>query len=225
MNYLSHYYFDKDSNSPELILGGLLPDLVRGFQQKGVHKPSAFAESLNLEPGTAAILRGWQRHKAIDKYFHASSFFVQQTEELKQELLPYFKDSGTWTFFLAHILLEISLDALLIKTGRVDAGKLYAELEKADPLVIIRFFRLSGSDNAESFQKYLDNFIHLAYLHAYKKDEGIIYALDRICERLWKTRFTDKQKEGLALVIPAYLNQMEARFMQIFDEIEKLELP
>lgn len=225
MNYLSHYYFDRNSSDPELIAGGLLPDLVRPLDQKGALKPSKYADLLKRNPEMASLYRGWERHKAIDKYFHASAFFETETGCLKARLKPIFSSSGRWTFFMAHILLELCLDGLLLRTGKLNADNLYTELARVQEPSLEAFFKISEGTGAERLIEYLQKFITSRYLFNYLNDEGIIIALDRICQKLWKTPFTASQKQELARLIPVYMDQLAPGFMEIFDEIERQGLP
>ncbi len=225
MNYLSHYYFDQHSNDPELILGGLLPDLVHSFEKKGTLKPTKHLTELGQDPPMASLLRGWERHKAIDKYFHGAEFFVRETEYLKVQLREVFTNPGPYIFFMAHILLELCLDSLLVRTRRVDPQKVYDELGKIAPDTLERFFTIAESTNPAGFYLYLQNFIRQGFLLSYGEPAGIIYATDRICERLWKTRFTDDEKERLSALITAYQQLLEPRFTNIYQEINALDLP
>lgn len=225
MNYLSHYYFDQQSNNPELILGGLLPDLSHSFHKKAALKPGRHSIELLQKPETASLFRGWERHKAIDKYFHNSNFFIQETAYLKSQIKPLFLNPGPYTFFMAHILLELCLDGLLLNTRKVDAGVLYQQLSKVEKVTLEEFFTLSESDNPAGFPLFLANFINQGYLGSYDKPEGIIYALDRICERLWKTRFSEPEKTGLGSMVIDYMSRIEPHYLDIYGEIEKSGLP
>lgn len=225
MNYLSHYYFDLQSDDPELILGGLLPDLVHGFHKKPVLKPVRHTGALMLQQHTASLLRGWNRHKAIDKYFHNASFFHDQTAYLKQGIKKIFINTGPYTFFMAHILLELCLDGLLLESGKVSAGKLYESLSKVEASSIEDFFTQAEGDDPAGFYLYLQNFIMQGYLRSYTKPEGIIYALDRICQRLWKTRFTEAQNTALYELAANYMATLKPGFITIYQEIEKSGLP
>lgn len=225
MNYLSHYYFDRNSTDPALILGGLLPDMVRPLEQKGALKPSKHADLLKQNAEMASLYRGWERHKTIDKYFHASVFFEHETALLKTLLKPIFSSSGRWTFFMAHILLELCLDGLLLRTQKLNADNLYRDLSRVEKPSLEAFFKISEGTGADRLNEYLQKFIASRYLFNYHSDQGIIVALDRICMKLWKIPFTDLQSQQLALVIPGYMSQLEPVFMTIFEEIEKQGLP
>lgn len=225
MNYLSHYYFDQQSNNPELILGGLLPDLSHSFHKKATLKPGRHSIELLQKPGTASMLRGWERHKAIDKYFHNASFFSEETAYLKAQIKPLFPNPGPYIFFMAHILLELCLDGLLLNTEKVDSATLYQQLSKVERSTLEEFFSISESNNPEGFPLFLANFINQGYLGSYNKPEGIIYALDRICERLWKTRFSETEKTVLENMIINYMHRIEPYYLTIYLEIEKSGLP
>ena len=75
MNFLSHYYFDQTSDA-YTVLGTLLPDLTANAQKEWKLYPQKNPQLFENDAEPNAILKGWMRHLAVDKYFHNSIFFT-----------------------------------------------------------------------------------------------------------------------------------------------------
>jgi hypothetical protein len=133
MNFLSHYYFDRDVTNCYHILGIVLPDLLKNADKTIVLHPEKLRhpnENVN------SIVRGWNRHLEVDRYFHSSEFFFEHSHELKKELLPAVVGSPVKPFFLGHIALELILDNLLITTDKITVHSFYEHLHGCEDKVI-----------------------------------------------------------------------------------------
>lgn len=220
MNFLSHFYFDKDSDDNYLVLGTVLPDLVKNAQQNGNLHPLKSKELFLKDPLQAAILSGWERHISADNIFHSSQFFKTQTGTLKQLLLPILAGSPVKPFFLAHIGLELILDHLLTTHMMVDINKFYYHLAQTDKIVIGRFLDNCKIGDAELFFRFFEGFISSRYLLSYAKIENITYALNRICMRLWSNPFNDQQLQLLTDRLVRFKAGIEKDYLNIFNEME-----
>jgi hypothetical protein len=218
LNYLSHFYFDQSTNRPEFALGLILPDLVHSHNKNWVIKPE---KNLLLYEGSEKdIYLGWQKHKLIDKIFHGSEFFKLKTAIIKDSIQIAFSQSPVWSFFLAHITLELSLDSLLISEGKIGVESFYSILEKVDRKTLMKFFVLNKVQEPGSFLFYLDEFLSSGYLSRYEIAAELTYPLDRICYKIWKERFTADQNICLRETILNFCYQNKVDFMEIFQFIE-----
>ena len=102
MNFLSHFYFDRHSQDPHLVLGTVLPDLVKNARKDWNIHPEKKVELFtgNIDK---AILKGWKRHLAVDRHFHNSNFFFAHTSTIRERIAPALQDSVVRPSFLAHI--------------------------------------------------------------------------------------------------------------------------
>ena len=220
MNFLSHFYFDKDSDDDYLVLGTVLPDLVKNAQQNGNLHPLKSKELFLNDPLQTAILIGWERHISADNIFHSSQFFKTQTGVLKQLLLPILAGSPVKPFFLAHIGLELILDHLLTIHMMVDINKFYNHLAQADKRVIGRFLENCVIGDTEMFFRFFEGFLSSRYLLSYAKIENITYALNRICMRLWNNPFNDQQLQLLTDRLVLFKAGIEKDYLNIFNQME-----
>jgi acyl carrier protein phosphodiesterase len=221
MNFLSHYYFEKQESDCHLIIGVVLPDFIKNAHKDWNLNPQK-EEHLFLDyPGEASILKGWKRHLEVDRLFHCSDFFVNQTAILKQLIMPVMHTGPVKPFFLAHIGLELILDHLLTTRGLVNINHFYDHLHQANTASLRSFLVKAGISDLNLFSNFLDDFISSRYLLSYQKIENISYALNRICMRLWNDPFTDAQIKQLTECLIVYRNSIESDYMSIFKEIEK----
>ncbi|WP_276088818.1 hypothetical protein [Pedobacter sp. JY14-1] len=219
MNFLSHFYFDRQNDNTETVLGIVLPDLIKNAWKDVNLYPLKERHLFIGDVKLLSILEGWERHLGVDAVFHSSSFFREQTAGLKQLLLPFLGDSPVKPFFLAHIGLELLLDHLLIEDKLVSTGRFYELLTTADRETAATFLRKCGVTDTAGFFAFLNGFISSRYLLSYQKLENITYALNRICMRLWMTPFNADQLEKLTTALGTFKEQIKPVYRNIFTEI------
>jgi hypothetical protein len=83
MNFLSHYYFDRDTTDCYFTLGTVLPDLLKNADKTIILHPENL---VHPNPRINSIIQGWNKHLLVDKYFHSSEFFFTHSHHLKKEL-------------------------------------------------------------------------------------------------------------------------------------------
>ncbi|MGY4385407.1 acyl carrier protein phosphodiesterase [Pedobacter sp. UYP24] len=220
MNFLSHYYFERNNADANMIIGVVMPDFVKNAD-KGINLYPAKVPHLFIEDDQQfSIYKGWGRHIKVDALFHSSDFFIYQTQQLKQLLLPMMDNTVVKPFFLAHIGLELILDHLLIINGKVDVGLFYDALADSDKVAVEKFLRSCKLENTTSFFSFLNGFISNRYLFSYQKIDNISYALNRICMRIWDNPFTETQLALLTAQLMVFAKNISSDYLSIFDEIE-----
>lgn len=220
MNFLSHFYFERDNHDPNMVIGMVLPDFVKNAQKDSNLYPLKEKHLFESVANENSILKGWGRHIAVDAVFHSSEFFKSNTNTLKQIILPVLENSPVKPFFLAHIGLELVLDHLLTIHGTVNINTFYEQLSEADTQALDSFLKKSGVADTTIFFKFLNSFISGRYLFSYQKIENISYALNRICMRLWDSPFTELQLALLTEKLSIFKTTLEENYMSIFNDIE-----
>jgi acyl carrier protein phosphodiesterase len=221
MNFLSHFYFERDNHDANMVIGVVLPDFVKNAQKDSNLYPLKEKHLFESDADENSILIGWSRHIAVDAVFHSSEFFKYHTNTLKQIILPALKGSPVKPFFLAHIGLELVLDHLLTIHGTVNINTFYEQLGQANKHAIDSFLKKSGVPDTTVFFKFLNSFISSRYLFSYQKIENISYALNRICMRLWDSPFTEPQLALLTEKLSVFKTNIEDDYMSIFSEVEQ----
>ena len=220
MNFLSHFYFERHNTNDFIVMGVVLPDFVKNAHKDWNLNPQKAEYLYEPDPDQFALLTGWKRHLEVDRQFHSSGFFKEETAKLKKFILPAMNSGPVKPFFLAHIGLELILDHLLITKNVVSADTFYRQLYSAKGPVLDRFLAQAGLPDEVLFDKFLTNFISSRYLLSYLKMENITYALNRICMRLWAQPFTEEQLADLTGRLILYKESIQDDFMVIFDQIE-----
>jgi hypothetical protein len=219
MNFLSHYYFDRDTTNCYHTLGTVLPDLLKNADKTiNIHPEKLHHPDKNIND----ILLGWHKHVEVDRFFHSSGFFVERSHAVKNLLAPAITGSPVKPFFLGHIALEILLDNLLITNNKVSVDDFYGHLNSCKTEVIKEFLNFSGLKDTDRFFKFYDGFKTSRYLESYVHNHQVTYALKRICMRVWHDPFTPEQEERMTRIITAYRSALQVDFMSIFDYISKL---
>lgn len=220
MNFLSHYYFERNNPDHYMVMGVVLPDLVKNAHKDWNLNPQKHPELYEQQPAWQSILRGWNKHLQVDNYFHSSDFFKVETARLKQLILPAVTAGPVKPFFLAHIGLELMLDHLLLHSKIIDIDTFYQQLNQSQTRELTSFLNRSGLPDESIFKSFLKQFIESRYLFTYNELKNVSYALNRICMRLWDKPFTDQQLEMLTLKLDDYCKELEPRFMEIFHELD-----
>ncbi|GAA4340702.1 hypothetical protein GCM10023149_52360 [Mucilaginibacter gynuensis] len=218
MNFLSHYYFDRSTTSCYFVLGTVLPDLLKNADKNIILHPEKLHHT---NSHVNDIIKGWNKHLEVDRYFHSSPFFTHHSHNLKLKLLPAIEGSPVKPFFLGHVALELILDNLLLTTGQIQVDEFYNHLGSCDEKVIAEFLHFGGMANSTIFFNFFDVFKNEGYLHTYADTQKIAYALKRICMRIWKNPFTPAQEAAMDDVIIAYREELLESYLAIFNDIEK----
>jgi len=216
MNFLSHYYFDRDTTNCYHTLGTVLPDLLKNADKSIILHPEKLQHS---DPAISDMIAGWKKHLEVDRYFHTSDFFVCRSSELRKLLTPAVEGSPVKPFFLGHIALELILDNLLITTGKISVDDFYNHLEGCNSDRIKEFLNFSGLQDTDRFFRFFEKFKSNRYLETYAETNQISYALKRICMRVWDDPFTPEHEIEMTKVVAAYRGEMQHNFMSIFNEI------
>ena len=218
MNFLSHFYFDRYSEDPHLVLGTVLPDLVKNARKDWNIHPEK-NEHLFASPSEKAILDGWKRHLKVDRHFHNSGFFIEHTGQIRKAITPALSNSIVRPSFLAHIALELLLDSNLLIMEHVRTNDFYSHLRESDREAVKSFLRLNKLDDTDHFFIFYDKFINSGYLENYREHHNLVYALKRVCMRIWDNPLTDKEVLELNKILNDYNQNLLGNYMDIYEEI------
>ncbi len=218
MNFLSHFYFDRHSEDPHLVLGSVLPDLLKNARKDWNLHPEK-NEHLFATSSEKAILHGWKRHLKVDRHFHNSVFFTEHTREIKKAIIPALINSAVRPSFIAHIALELMLDSTLLMEEHVKTHDFYDHLRKADATTLKRFLELNNLDDTNHFFTFYKKFIETQYLESYRKSQNVMYAIQRICMRIWEDPLSEQEIIELSKILNDYHQNFMGNYMDIYDEI------
>src|SRR5690606_23054016 len=220
MNFLSHYYFERYDRNPELVLGCVLPDLIKNADKDINVLPHKYESRFDGNPKLVAIYRGWARHVEADRSFHNAPFFYTRTHELKSLLAPIVAGTPIRPSFLSHIALELLLDHLLLAHRAVHESDFYECLAAVDREAVARFLQLCDVEDTAFFFTYFNSFMRAQYIGSYRHFDQITYAVINICRRLWDVRLSDEQRERMTGGFAQYAMELDSSFRSIFDDLE-----
>ena len=221
MNFLSHFYFVQPNPNPYYTLGSILPDLFRNHRNDWKFSPEKQNLDFNNNADLNALLEGWKLHVQVDALFHNSVPFKLQTSLLRLDLKQVFTKLPKRPFFLAHIGYELILDSLLIRNNLIDTNQFYKNLNDCDPIIIDEFMNKLGITEGKNFHAFLRNFIESRYLESYSSIKSIVYALDRIGQRVWIEGFSESEFNDTSLVLDRFSENLNPTFLDVFNLLEQ----
>lgn len=183
MNYLAHALPHLDD--PWVVAGTSLPDWLRAVDRRARVRPAQLA-ALTLADGSAAArLRvGVLQHHEDDARFHADARFDALAAELTLALralepAPRFRAST-----IAHVLVEMLVDAALLEARPASGERYYAALAGLDRDALAEHARSFSGAPLPHLPTLFDRFLRARFILNYATDDGVVGALDGV---LWRT--------------------------------------
>jgi len=192
MNFLSHFYLDRQSSDSLFVSGTCTPDLMSIFSRAVRVKH----QSLIIPIGTETFYQGVLRHYAADKAFHTCDFFLEESHAITLFLREHFTSNQVHrTFFIGHVLVELMIDKVLIAQDETLVSDFYAHLETVTAHKLAESTQYFVDKPLLGYEAFLQRFIQNRYLFHYSKYEYIIFVLKQIVQRVGisETSFMDSQ--------------------------------
>jgi len=216
MNFLSHFYIDKNNGSTYYKLGIVLPDLIANYNRR--IRSNKIPDLLEIDNEEIRNIKtGIKKHHQVDKIFHNSEFFKSYQALIKGKLISY---QLPHPFFIPHLFLEIILDRVLLLQENGICKEFYSNLKKVNFDFIEQLFSNNANYNHKDFCSYIEKFMKYQYLFSYREKKNIIFAINRICERIGlKPPYNDKHSDDLELFITEVEKELKKNYQDIFLEI------
>ncbi|MBX2844835.1 MAG: hypothetical protein KTR13_01370 [Saprospiraceae bacterium] len=199
MNYFSHYHILDNQESPFLTLGAILPDLARDAKPQ---YESLFEVKLPVGNNRDLQVGIWS-HIESDKYFHNGDFFKTTTKEISAIIRGSEEVSLTkYTYFLAHILLELIIDHLLILKNPEQLVRFYQLISQTNDAEIASFIRehLPQYD-VEFFLSKKEQFLKKQFLRDYSDTTTLVNVSYHILRKVGIHLLREEEKAGLKQLI------------------------
>ena len=212
---------DKDDLRPEFVLGLVFPDFLRNskaglrLKKNNLKKPVP-NEFKNLHDGI-------KKHYLVDQIFHNSAYFKENTRYIQNELKNRnFKDISKRRFFLAHIMLELIIDRVLLDEDILLGNQFYKLLNKTDLDVVYNYLVYNElSEEFDGFKSYFDHFIKSQYLFSYQRNSSLSNALINVYFRALILENSKTDLDELSRTIASILPRIQANYQNIFKEIKQ----
>ena len=197
MNFLSHAlpYLDR----PLLAVSTGIPDWLSVVDRKIRARGRAaqmFLESEDRE--LSLVAHGIVRHIEDDRWFHATEAFVDTNMRLAielRELLP--GDAGFWPTFVAHILIEMYLDAFWIRDDRGNAERYYAAIEAVGFETIERCVNTITGKPTDRLSVAIERFVDARFLYDYLDHDKLLMRLNQVMNRVGLTPLPPEVRDWL----------------------------
>ena len=201
MNYLSHYYFDRDEDNKYFNLGLILPDLARAHIAKLRINPYKNITFTTKE--IASMNDGCNKHFASDRKFHNWMTFVELTNKSTDMIRESGDKDINRDYFITHIMVEILLDKILLDKNPSLADDFYAMIDSVEMDWILKFMRYAGLQDDELWKGQHRRFMKAAFLKSYTSVENVIAAVEGVCANLGMIELNDDQRNLLIEICEA----------------------
>ena len=225
MNFLSHFYVDRDEQRPLFILGVVSPDLLSIYNPSLRIKSSQMGHLPLLPEETNDYVAGLKRHFFVDRVFHSCPRFAEETAYLSRLLEETFPAQDIQRkFFIAHILLELQLDQVLVRRYSTIVQEFYAHFDQMRPFQQARrVTELVAGHPLPHYENFLEKFLQNKYLTHYREHDHIIYVLGRLLRRvnIQDTSFLGMQE--FEVLMDNYHARLEGIYADFFADIRNAE--
>ncbi len=195
MNYLSHYYFDRDEYNKYFNIGLILPDLARSHIAKLRINPYKNITFTTKE--IASMNDGCNKHFASDRKFHNWMTFVDLTNKATDMIRESGDKDINRDYFITHIMVEILLDKILLDQNSTLADDFYAMIDSVEMDWILKFMRYAGLQDDELWKGQHKRFMKAAFLKSYTSVENVVAAVEGVCANLGMIELNDDQRNLL----------------------------
>lgn len=201
MNYLSHYYFDRDEDNKYFNIGLILPDLARSHIAKLRINPYKNITFTTKE--IASMNDGCNKHFASDRKFHNWMSFVELTNKATDMIRESGDKDINRDYFITHIMVEILLDKILLDQNPTLADDFYAMIDSVEMDWILKFMRYAGLQDDELWKGQHKRFMKAAFLKSYTSVENVVAAVEGVCANLGMIELNDDQRNLLIEICEA----------------------
>ena len=201
MNYLSHYYFDRDEDNKYFNIGLILPDLARSHIAKLRINPYKNITFTTNE--IASMNDGCNKHFASDRKFHNWMTFVDLTNKATDMIRESGDKDINRDYFITHIMVEILLDKILLDQNPTLADDFYAMIDSVEMDWILKFMRYAGLQDDELWKGQHKRFMKAAFLKSYTSVENVVAAVEGVCANLGMIELNDDQRNLLIEICEA----------------------
>ncbi|MBX7152465.1 ACP phosphodiesterase, partial [bacterium] len=144
---------------------------------------SAITKLMSDEPHVM-VWKGIHNHLRADAFFHQSEFFKKTYDKIRPLLVRRIPVShNARPFFLAHILVEMLTDHVLLKSNPSLADEFYNAMQSAHHDDIKKMIEHYFQKPLPGIENHFRIFLQERFLASYTSLEEIVHALNRVIRR------------------------------------------
>lgn len=181
MNYLAHAL--PHLHDPWMVAGTSLPDWLRFLRVRLRHDRLA-APVADAGSPVERLRAGARQHHEDDQRFHADERFDALAAGLARELRALDPDPRFRASTIAHVAIEMLVDAALLRSHAGSGERYYAALESLEVSTLAQATReLSGAE-VPHLPELRRRFLEARFILSYERDVGVVRALDGVLSRI-----------------------------------------
>ena len=220
MNYLTHFHFNTlqpvyASASDEFHFGVALPDILSVYDRTLRFHPSKIT-------GQEELWLGIHNHMDMDTFFHRSVFFKNSYEAIRiilnQSISPAM---NIRPFFLAHVLVEILLDHLLLLRSSNLALRFYRTIGSVNVTEIVRLLERHFERKLEGLEDLINKFLVTRFLESYIQLDQLIFPVNRMLTRTRQQPFELTDNSIVNKIFEPSLDTVTKNFPMLTDQFNK----
>ena len=221
MNFLAHYEIATRFLTPmkplsAYVVGTALPDLLPLAADRVRFRLGQLGAETEFE---AALAAGVSAHLATDRAFHKTAAFAEASAEVSRLLAEAaFNGMRVRRFFVAHVLTEIALDAVLLRAEPERAGRFYDAFAAADLEAAAQWTETVTGRFLPRLPETLARFGRSQYLRQYAEDDGVATGLSNLCRRARQDGFEGENFSRLSAVVTGAAARMPPFIPALFSE-------
>lgn len=216
MNYFSHFWVDGIADNHHYNTGLILPDFARKQVKSFLNPPEL--NQVNYQ----FLHQGCLAHYRADKRFHPSPFFtnlLQQSSFLINQ--APFTPMVHRKWFLAHILVELMLDRLLVKHNKSDLDSFYKSLNHVSTEELRAYLNIFNGVEIDAFIEHFVHFRSVQYIYFYADNIKFVYSLNRIMMRAGVGELSEHDQEVLLQVVLTFEQELSPQVPAIFHQLKQ----
>jgi len=224
VNFLAHYvlatrFLTPADPLPPYVVGSALPDLLPLAADRVRLRPVLVERQPAPTAEEAALRVGVLVHLATDAAFHKTQAFAGAQAEAGRLLdQAAFGGIRVRRFFLGHVLVELALDAFLLRGDPTIADGFYVAFAAADRACVTRWMEAAVGQPLPDLPAVLMRFARSRYLYQYADDEGVATGLSRLCARARQDTFEGENYARLVAVVGQMVLVLEGRAEALLEE-------
>lgn len=172
------------------VLGTALPDLLPLAANRARLRSAQVASAETRTEFEAALAAGVSAHLVTDAAFHKTAAFAEVQAEVSDLLAgAAFEGMRIRRFFVAHVLTELVLDAVLLRADPALADRFYGAFAAADVSLAAQWTAEVTGRVLPNLPSVLERFAAFQYLRHYADDDGVATGLSNLCRRAGQDTF------------------------------------
>jgi hypothetical protein len=198
VNYFAHAIRFLDR--PWFMAGTAIPDWLNVVDRKcRVRRKSVLARLPELSGTEQAVALGIVQHLDDDHWFHATPAFFECTNDLAVAFRSHLGPDDVWHCgFLGHIVLELLLDAELIRRNPELLDRYYAAFQAIDPEIVAGVVTRLATIPAPGLAHLIPLYVKERFLADYLDDRRLLHRLNQVMRRVKLPALPDSTVDVLA---------------------------